>query len=231
MKKFSVSQLKKYNANPAERAWTYILGIKNYSDSASNIAGKMFEERYTKKQLAEEPSDREAKLNERCEKQLSILIDTDERCKAVLLFESLKDHAKNLNTEVGAIQQYVVWKIAWFDFCWYIDNVTEDRIEDYKTIWQAKNLNTISQYSWMTNGDEYELQLRVYMYLTERSKARIIEVNGYNYVKEPKEGYVKIIEYTRTEEMDKKWIAFIAEKCTEMSALYVKFWGNLHFTQ
>jgi len=226
MKKFSVSQLKKYNANPAERAWSYILWIKNYSDNANTIAWVLFEERYTQKKLTKDPENWEKKVNERSKNKISVLETEEEQTKAILLFESLKSNSEWLETEVWLIQQYVDGKIAGFDFCGYIDNVTDEWIEDYKTIAKAKNLGTLSQYSWMTCGDEYELQLRVYMYLTWRSKARIIEVNGFEYKKPPTDWYVKIIEYIRTKEMDVKRLAFVTEKCGEMQKYYEQFRGS-----
>ena len=208
--KFSVSQLKKYNADPASWAGQYILWIWSFDANKNTLAGKMFEEYLTTKNV-------DRFMMENKEKHPEIFDD------AYLLYENFVKNSDWLQMEVWQLQVKVEWDIAGHNFVGYIDNLTDERIEDIKTTSSAKNLESVSMFSWLSNGDEYELQLRVYMYLLWRDKARIIEVNGFQYQKPPKDWTRKIIEYHRTEEMDQKRLKFIETKCWEMQGLLDKF--------
>jgi hypothetical protein len=119
-------------------------------------------------------------------------------------FEALKHNAIWLNFQKWELQKKVEWKLFWVDILWYIDNYTEERIDDIKTSAYLTKLdsNVVSMYNWLTKMEEYELQLRVYMKLMNKNKSRIIEIWKHKY-KDNRNSH-QIIEFIRDSKMDKR---------------------------
>lgn len=72
--------------------------------------------------------------------------------------------------------------MAGVDLVGYADLVTDDTIIDIKTSSKlTKTWDSVSPWSGLSASDEYELQLRVYMYLADYHKASILQVSKAEY--------------------------------------------------
>ena len=81
-------------------------------------------------------------------------------------------------------------------FIGFIDNFNPNLIDDIKTVKYLTNVEDVKDnrnfWSGLSNYEEYELQMWVYMKLANVNKSRIIEVSKHRY----KDGKMRISLYT-----------------------------------
>lgn len=210
--KFSASQIKTYCASRTKWAWKYILWLKDdYSEDNFAVGNLIENYLITGKDNIEE-----------------LLKDKkiDDMEKVIEDYDNAKYNAIWLKFEKWVQQYKVEWEILGQRFGWYIDNITEEWIDDVKT---AKYLtkpesDAISMFSWMTTMEEYWLQLWIYMKLTWRTKSRILEVAKHKY-KDWRNAH-QILEFILTPEKDKEMEEKYQPIVNEMLELYNKFKTN-----
>lgn len=207
--RLSISSIKKYNASPATWAWYYILWIKESFQSDALPLGNLFED-----WLLTGKDNYDLHLADKDIYDMEALIED---------YDNLKYNAWWLNIEKWASQYKVEWELFWKPFLWFIDNITDERIDDIKTsrYLSKKDAKQKNHWSWLTYYEEYELQLWAYMKVMRRQKARIIEVAKHRYKDwEPRN---QIIEFHMTPERDKSMTDKWSWKVDEMSKLRDKY--------
>lgn len=198
----SVSQLKSFNASKAQWAGKYILWLKDeYKDDAL-ILGQLAEiYLFTGKD--------DFKLLEG--KNLN------NKDKLLEEYENIKHNAIWLEFTKWDVQRKVKGNLLGMPFIGYIDNHNPNLIDDIKTVKYLTNIEDVKEnrnfWSWLSTYEEYELQMWVYMKLSNIKKARVIEVSKHRY-KDGKNAH-QFIHFELTEEMDKrmleKWAPIVAE--------------------
>ena len=208
--KYSVNQIKNFCGSKSKWAGKYILNIEdNFQPNDALLLWRIFETYLiTGNDTIEE-----------------LIWDSEVVDIASLLedFENLKYNASELEVEKGGHQIKVEWELLGQLFQWYVDIMTEDTVIDIKTAryltkkdWDSKNMR-----SNLSNMEEYELQCWVYMKLSKRKKAKIIEVAKHKYKDDRKSA--QIIEFELTEEMDKRMTEQYQPIVNEMSELWNKY--------
>lgn len=198
---YSISQIKTFCASKSKRAGQYILGIKDdYEENDALVLGRIFEkwlmtwEDRIEEIIGEDP-----------------VVDME---KLMEDYDTLKHNAQWLEFDKWASNYKVEWDLLWQRFVGYIDNLTEDCVYDIKTSrYLSKEDWWKNMWSWMSSYDEYKLQLRAYMKLTWKTKAKIIEVAKHKYKDERNEHQVIEFELTPKldEEMTKKYQPIVDE--------------------
>lgn len=209
MKKYSISQMKKYNADPAAWWWQYILGIKSAWNPDAFCLWNMWEHWFCTHE--DDYGIMEDYTN----------LDVD---KVIKTYDILKENAEWLPKIEGETQLFVEWDIWWHKLIGYIDVLQGDTIIDIKTShYLSKPGWNPTMRSGLTKFDEYSLQLRFYMKATWKRKAKIIEVAKHDYKKKGEGESWQEIEFNRSDEMDKKWTARSLERLDSMQQLHNKF--------
>lgn len=111
-----------------------------------------------------------------------------------------------------------------YQFVGYIDNLTDNCIDDIKTSYYLtkKDSNAKNHRSGMTTYEEYELQLWVYMKVSGIKKSRIIEIATFKYKDEERHEH-QILDFELTDEFDKKMSDKYFPIFAEMKAMKDKF--------
>jgi len=192
MKEFriSCSQLKKFNASKAERAGKYIMWIKEQFQNDAFPLWLLFEnwlmtgkDEYDKFLDGQEIVDKAKLLQD---------------------YDTLKHNSKGLKFEVWEPQYEIKGELFWVPILWYVDNLTDEWIDDIKTTryLNKKDSKQINSRSGMTYYEEYETQLWIYMKLMWRKKGRILEIAKHKY--KDKRHANQIIEFHWSKAWDKK---------------------------
>lgn len=211
MLRLSASAIKTYFASPAKWAWQYILGIKDDYSNDSLTLGKLFE-----KWLMTSEDDW----------SISEGVEIDDKEKFIKSYDALKHNSIGMDFEKGKTNVEVKWILFDVPFIWYIDNLSDERIDDIKTTQYLSNKDwSKNMWSGMSYYEEYELQLFLYMLATGRKKARILEVSKHEY-KDKRKAH-QIIEFHWTEERKDKMLTKLEPIVQEMKKLYDKF-GSQH---
>lgn len=207
MLRLSASAIKTYFASPAKWAWQYILWIKDVYSNDSLLLGKLFEKRL---------------LTWEDDRGIVEWQEIEDMEKFIKSYDALKHNSIGMEFEKWESQIEVKWELFWVPFIWYIDNLTDERIDDIKTAqylsdkdW-GKNMR-----SGMSYYEEYELQLFLYMLATGRKQARILEVSKFDY-KDKRHAH-QIIEFHWTEERKNRMLAKLEPVVEDMKKLYEKF--------
>lgn len=204
----SASSIKTYVWGVSKWAWTYILWIRDSYDNKDALSiGKMFEEwLITGKDNRDIIKDIEIDNTEKFNEQ----------------YESLKHNARGLEFERWKTQVEVRGELFWFPYVWYVDNLTDEWIDDIKTAqYLSAKDGTKNMWSGMSYYEEYELQLWTYMKVLWRKKARILEVGKFAY--KDKRSANQIIEFLWTDEWDKAMENKYKPIIDAMYALYNRF--------
>lgn len=206
--KLSVSQVKTYNASPAKWAGMYILWIKEDISNDAFPLGNIFEKR-----LCFWDDDR----------TLLEWIELQDKETFVADYDNLKHNAKGIQLPEWIQQYKVEWELLWQYWIWYVDLITDDCIYDIKTSRYLSDpeSKSINMWSNMTSYDEYALQLWVYMKLTGKTKAKIIEVSKHKYKDERVAN--QTIDFELTKEFDEKMINKRQPVINQMSDMYNKY--------
>lgn len=207
--RLSVSCIKTYCWSKSKFAWSYILWVKDTFENDSLALGKMFEEwLVTGKDNWDLVQDKEVVNSEKFIKQ----------------YDALKFNARGIPFKKWDTQVEVKGELFWHEFIWYIDNLTEERVEDIKTIcYLSKPEDSKNDRSGMNYQEEYELQIFLYLYMTWRTKWRILEVSKFPY----KNKIVnQVIEFHMTDEWKDKMLKKLEPIITDMYALYDSFTIN-----
>lgn len=204
--RLSVSCIKTYCWSKSKFAGSYILGIKDTFENDSLALGKMFEEwLVTGKDNWDLVKDKDVINSEKFIKQ----------------YDALKFNARGIPFIPWATQVEVKGDLFWHEFIWYIDNLTDDRIEDIKSIYNlSKPEDSKNDRSGMNYQEEYALQLWLYMKITGRPKARILEVSKFPYKNKIAN---QVLEFYNTPEFDAKMTEKYKPVIDEMYALYNSF--------
>lgn len=206
--KISVSQLKTYNASPAKWAGLYILWIKEDISNDAFVLGQLAEQRLITGQ------------DDWSILEWKDIIDKEKFNDA---YEAIKHNSQWLVIPKWVYQYKMEWIIDKFSFIGYADIIDEECVYDIKTSQYLTKLdsNSLNMWSNLSSYDEYALQLWIYMKLTGKKKAQILEVSKHKY--EDNKPYNQIIEFTWSEEWDKKmsdkWIPVMYA----MQDLYTKY--------
>jgi len=205
--RLSPSQIKTFCASKAKRAGQYILWIK---DEFQNDAFDLWQcfEYYLLNQKDWLDFILEWKT----------LLDFD---KFIWDYDTLKINSEWLNFEKWQSQVKVEWELFGSEFMGYVDNLTEDWIDDIKTCRYLTKQDNASENmrSGMPTMDEYKLQLWIYCKLLWRTKARIIEICKHPY--KDKRQWRQIIEFDFSN--DKDMVEKYEPIIKEMQFLYNKY--------
>lgn len=217
--RLSASQLKTYNNSPAQRAGKYILWLDEFQDNDATVTGRLFEHRvFTGKDNYDIITEAKEKVS---------TIDTE---KIIHDFDVLKSHYTVPKMKIWDTQVFCEWTINDVEFVGYIDNLEGDTIRDVKTSYYLtkQDSKSINFWSGMTSIEEYELQLWIYMLLTGKKKANILEVAKYEYKKEW--DYSQVIEFEMTDDFNTTMEDKRFPIMDEMKALHTKysFINNAH---
>lgn len=207
--KLSVSQLKKYISNKAERAWTYVLGIREYEDSSSTIAWSMFhcimEGKEYDKPIPED-------LKEEVQEKLDALkINYQYAPKLEWQFREEYIEFNYMDQQCVAICD-MINKEEWF-------------IVDYKSAYTLTKVweYAPSMFSKLGTYWDYELQAWFYMLATWISNVKIIEVcNKIFKTKKPEEHH-QIIEFVWNEDFMKRMSTQFNPIIEQLLSDYQKF--------
>jgi len=208
--RISASQIKTFTGSKSKRAWRYILWIKDDIENDAFLVGTAYENWIL---TGDDRVKEVIKQSEQKVKDMEKLLED---------LEIAKFNSKGLEFERWKFQVEISWTLFGVDFVGYIDNLTDERIDDIKTCkYPSKEDWWKNMWSNITTREEYELQLRMYMKALNRDKARIIEVSKHKYKDwKPRN---QIIEYKMTDEFDLymtwKWKPVIME----MIDLYNKY--------
>jgi hypothetical protein len=207
--KLSVSQLKKYISNKAERAWTYVLGIREYEDSSSTIAGSMFHCLMEWKEYDKViPEDLKEEVNEK----LNALKENYKYApKLEWQFREEYIEFNYMNQPCVAICD-MINKEQWF-------------IVDYKSAYTLSKVwdYTPSMFSKLWTYWDYEVQAWFYMLATWISNVKIIEVcNKVFKTKKPEEHH-QVIEFNWDEEFMKRMSTKFNPIIEQLLSDYLKF--------
>jgi len=209
----SVSQLKLFNSSKAKRVWEKCLWIKDDFQNDNYSIWLLVEDFLLNSEHDISNVDNIIQWN--------IIKDQE---KVQEWYNNAKKNTVWLELEVGFVQCKVEWNLLWYNFIWYVDNLTNEWIEDIKTtqyLTNTENKWSENLWSWLTTYQEYELQLWVYMKLLDRDKARIVEVSKHEYKDwKPRNQF---IEFHRTEEMDQRMEETRWPKVKEMFELYQRY--------
>lgn len=207
--RLSVSQIKTYNASPAKRAWLYILWIKEDYSNDAMLLWQAFENWLITK-------------HDNLEKIIWNK-EVEDMEKFVQDYDTLKFNAEWTELNLWKQQVRVQGKLFGLDFIWYIDNLTDERVEDIKTTRYLTKPDSKSKNMWsgMTTMEEYELQLWIYCKLLWRKKWRILEFAKHRYKDNRKAS--QIIELEITDEFDKEMEVKYWKIIEEMKKLYNKY--------
>jgi len=209
MKKYSVSQIKKFNANPAERAGKYILWIKCATNDEAFALWNLAEYR-----LCNHIDDYELLKD-------YVWLDV---AKVIEWYDVIKKNAEWLDKIDGETQLFVEWNIWDHKLIWYIDILQGDTIIDIKTSrYLSKEWWWVNMRSGLTSFEEYELQLWFYMKATWKRKAKIVEVAKHDYKNKWEWHSRQVIDFNRTDEMDKKRTKRSLDLLNQMQELHNKF--------
>lgn len=214
----SVSQLKAYNASRAQWAGKYILWLKDdYKDDALVLG-----------QLAEIylfTGNDEFKLLEGK--------DLNNKEKLLEEYENIKYNAIWLEFTKWDVQFKVQGNLLGMPFIGFIDNFNPNLIDDIKTVKYLTNVEDVKDnrnfWSGLSNYEEYELQMWVYMKLANVNKSRIIEVSKHRY-KDGKNAH-QFIYFELTEDMDKRMVNKRGPIIWEIEALYNYYLTNGYLQQ
>lgn len=209
MKKYSISQLKKFNADPAAWWWKYILGIDSPGNPEAFCLWNLAEHRLcTHEDKYEIMEDYK-------------LLDDD---KVIEWYDIIKSNAEWLPCIEWETQLFVEGDIWGYKLIWYIDVLQGDTIIDIKTSrYLSKEWWWVNMRSGLTSYEEYELQLWFYMKATGKRLAQIIEVAKHDYKKKGEWHSRQVIDFNRTDEMDKKRTNRSLWLLEEMNNLHNKF--------
>lgn len=208
-KQFSLSpsSIKTFVGSQAKWAWTYILGVRDSYDNKDALQlGKMFEEYLCtwKDNWA-----------------ICDGIEIEDKEKFIESYDNLKRNAIWLEFEKWKRNVEVKWELFGYPIVWYIDNLLDDCIDDFKTTqYLSDDKPTKNFWSGMSYREEYELQLRIYMKITWIKKSRILEVWKFKY-KDNRHAN-QIIEFEMTEEFDKKMTEKYEPIVKEMFDMYTR---------
>lgn len=205
-KTYSPSQVKKYNASPAEWAWSKFLGIKTeYSDETSLVVGNMVEYYLIHKNHNYDLMD-----NKKVDKEKL----SDQYEKALAVIDRYGDQSPTWEYQVK-----LTWDILWVSWLWYADILNSDTVIDIKTSARQTNPETTSPNMWsgMSTYDEYAFQLWVYMKLSDRSHGQIFEIP------KTKSWSVQIFDFYMTKDFDDKRTERTGQRIQEMNALWDRY--------
>ena len=140
------------------------------------------------------------------------------------IYESAKHNAEWLEFEKWEQQVKVSGKLFDIEFVWYVDNLTDEYVDDIKTCWTLTKNDATFPNSWsgMTTYREYEVQLWVYMKLLGRKKGRIIEVAKHSYKDKDRHEH-QMLEFNMTDKWDKEMKSFVGTIIDKMKDT-VKVW-------
>ena len=204
----SPSQIKTFKWSKQKRAAEKILWIRDEYSNDNYIVWQIWED-YLLKWLT---SIEDIIGNQKVEDMEKVIQDV----------EAIKINAKWLDFDVWKTQVKAEWLLLWHSCCGYIDNLTDERIDEIKTAKYLSKVDwAVNMWSNMSTYEEYELQVWVYMKLLDRKKARIIEVAKHLY-----KDWVprnQIIEFHMTPEFDEKMISKFQPVIDEMSEMMNKF--------
>lgn len=204
--RISVSQIKTFNASPSKWAGMYILWIKDEFQNDNYDLWNLFENwLITKQDILEEYLDK------------NTISDIP---KFVNDYDNLKYNSEWLDIKIWQTQYKLEWQLFGVDILGYIDNLTDEYVEDIKTTryLTKEDTKSINMWSGMTTIEEYKLQLRVYCKLLWRKKARIIEIPKHKYKDWPKH---QILEYNY-DEVEKEMSEKIHKIVEEIKSLWIK---------
>ena len=206
--RISASQIKMFCWSKAKRAGQNILWIKDNYSNDSYIVWKLLENYLiTWKDNIEE-----------------VIGDSvvDNLEKILQDYENAKYNTQWLVFEKWVTQYKVEWQLLWQQVLWYVDNITDNWIDEIKTSHYVSNPEKDSKNSWsnMTPMEEYRLQVWIYMKLLWRTKAKVIEIPKHRYKDWPR---FSIFEFILTPEKDKEMEEKYQPIVNEMSELYNKF--------
>ena len=207
----SVSSIKTFCSSKAKRAWKYCLWIKEDTDFGDSLSiGKLFEHWLMTG-----------------EDKYELCTDVKSMEDIVEVYDTLKWNSQGLEFKKWERNKEVRWELFGVPFVWYIDNFTEEYIDDIKTsqYLSKKDSNMVNHRSGMTYYQEYELQLRIYHMLTWIKNCRILEVSKHKYVtaKDKDRHEHQVIEFHFDEENDKEMAAKYEPIVKEMMEMYKKF--------
>lgn len=174
MSHFSTSQIKKFMFSKSQRAWTYVLWVKDdYQPNAAFEVGKAFHH-YAQTWNLDEAYDIMVKGTGGYKEE-----DIE---KAVLKFENLKDNFDRLGIVLEWENEVRFDKmILWYPFVGYIDKMSDEWIYELKTTSSlSKEDDKPPMWSVINSYEEYKLQCWLYMKAMNRNKAMLIEVLGSN---------------------------------------------------